>query len=166
MSKKQTEILESLLDAKLENINLKLNEINKKVGESLDSLSFMSSQIDGALKRLQQLEEAKKVSDGEVSMLKSKLKESNVNLQSCEEIEIRGIPVSGIKEDAEAIVQQVAECMEVDLRRDDISICHRLPTSNKNTARKPNHPTIIVKFIRRSKREEFYKAMTMTIKVY
>ena len=110
-----------------------MKSTRKWVHESLDSLSFLSSQMDGALKSLQQREEAKKVSDKEVSMLK--LKESNVNLQSCEAalneleqysrrecVEIRGIPVSGIKEDAEAIVQQVAGCMEVDFRRDDISI--------------------------------------------
>ena len=112
-----------------------MKSTRKWVHESLDSLSFLSSQMDGALKSLQQREEAKKVSDKEVSMLKSKLKEANINLQSCEAalneleqysrrecVEIRGIPVSGIKEDAEAIVQQVAECMEVDFRRDDISI--------------------------------------------
>ena len=56
--------------------------------------------------------------------------------------------------------------MGVKLCSDDISICHRLPVNNMSTQierrssrwQRPTNPAIIVKFVRRKERKEFYRA--------
>ncbi len=70
------------------------------------------------------------------------------------------------RENTEDIVKHVADCIGVELCSDDISICHRLPVNDmpaqmetrSSSKRRPMNPTIIVKFVRRKKREEFYRA--------
>lgn len=77
--------LESLLDSKLEIIMQKLYEINRKVDNTLSSLSFISNKVDKALSKLKKLEEAKKVSDKKIAKLKLDLKIANDNLLAYQE---------------------------------------------------------------------------------
>lgn len=73
-------------------------------------------------------------------------------------IEIRGVPFTQ-EESTDDIVEKVGEIIGVDLETDDISISHRLAdkviTRNDGTQIKRD-PAIIVKFTKRSTRDEFY----------
>ncbi len=138
--------------------------------------------MDDALNKLKKLEEAKKVSDKEIAKLKSDLKVTKDCLHTYQAalndleqysrrecLELRDIPVVSrdiSRENTEDIVNHVADCIGVELCSDDISICHRLPVNNmpaqmetrSSFKKRPMNPTIIVKFVRRKKREEFYRA--------
>ena len=69
--------------------------------------------------------------------------------------EICGIPLpeEPSEEDANDIVIQLKEKIGVPMERNDISISHRIPS-----ARDSVEPAIIVKFVRREVRENFYRA--------
>ncbi|KAK3715348.1 hypothetical protein QZH41_001339 [Actinostola sp. cb2023] len=77
-------------------------------------------------------------------------------------LEIRGIPLHR-DEDADDLAKKVGELIDVEIDDDDISISHRLqydgkqPSSGSRAAPKYD-PAIIVKFVRRNFRDEFYKA--------
>ena len=53
---------------------------------------------------------------------------------------------------------KVAEAIGVDLNEKDISVSHRLKTSDSYRGKKALAPPIIVKFTRRKINEEFYRA--------
>jgi len=73
-------------------------------------------------------------------------------------VEIRGIPVTD-DEDTDEIVEKVGDLMGVNIEGDDISISHRLPDKGfkrKDGTMIKRDPTIIVKFTRRTTRDDFY----------
>jgi len=76
-------------------------------------------------------------------------------------LELEGVPVTD-DEDLVQVTVDLAQKMDVKLNEEDISIVHRLPlrqrpgrtrSSSSNTTK---HPTIIVRFISRLKRNEMY----------
>ena len=73
-----------------------------------------------------------------------------------EEIHIHGIPLSQ-DEDTNDIVIKVGELIGVTVEEDDISVSHRLPVNYKYKGVKAN-PTIIVKFVRRDIKDQFYSS--------
>ena len=73
-------------------------------------------------------------------------------------IEIRGVPYSQ-DESTYDIVEKVGEIIGVELESDDISISHRLPDkviTRKDGTKIKHDPAIIVKFTKRSARDDFY----------
>jgi hypothetical protein len=74
-------------------------------------------------------------------------------------IEISGIPAPGPgqSENVNAVVSNVGKLIGVEVKREDISVCHRLPQL-KGYKGKINEPLIIVKFVRREVKEKFYRA--------
>ena len=75
-------------------------------------------------------------------------------------LEIQGIPLpskdSQHIEDTNKIVIQVGELMGVQIQAEDISISHRLPLSSKYKGKR-RLSAIIVKFVRRSTKEAYYR---------
>ena len=70
-------------------------------------------------------------------------------------IEITGIPppVWG-EENVIDMVLKIRKLMDVEIGKEDISICHRLPMSQSHDGR-PNQQKIIVKFVRERSRKNF-----------
>ena len=73
-------------------------------------------------------------------------------------VKIQGIPVSE-QEDTNKIVMKMGELMGIEIKKDDISVSHRLPTSHKYKGKK-TVPAIIVKFVRRDAKEMLLKDCT------
>ena len=65
-------------------------------------------------------------------------------------IEITGIPILPL-DNPKQLVQELGSLIDVSVSEDQISTAHRLPDTKKVKNR------IIVKFVQRDKREEFYK---------
>ena len=85
------------------------------------------------------------------------LKESNNNLEQYsrrECLEFKGIPVKE-GEDTNEVIVKLATKVGVKINVEDISTSHRLPTRQQS---KPNHPSIIAKFVRRDVRDKLYAA--------
>lgn len=76
---------------------------------------------------------------------------SNIYGRDCLELEIVGIPRVP-QDNPKQLVQKVGSLIDVDINVNDISTAHRLPDTKKVKNR------IIVKFVRRDKREEMYKS--------
>lgn len=76
-------------------------------------------------------------------------------------LEIRGIPKnsSGMREDTNKIVIELGRKIGIELKKEDISTSHRLPSKVKaNGERALFPPAIIVKFTSRDVREKLYRA--------
>ena len=76
-------------------------------------------------------------------------------------LEIRGIPKnsSGMREDTNKIVVELGRKIGIELKKEDISTSHRLPSKVKaNGERALFPPAIIVTFTSRDVREKLYRA--------
>ena len=74
---------------------------------------------------------------------------------------IRGVPV-GTGEDTNVIVKKIGALIDVDINDTDISISHRIPSSNDGASGSTSfrHPAIVVKFTNRKNQDLFYKAQS------
>ena len=72
-------------------------------------------------------------------------------------IEISGIPVQP-EENTDEIVIDLGSQMGISLNHCDISVSHRLPKSGNSNSNANLVPKIIAKFVRRSVRDDYYKA--------
>ena len=63
-------------------------------------------------------------------------------------------------EDTNVIVKKIGALIDVDINDTDISISHRIPSSNDGASGSTSfrHPAIVVKFTNRKNRDLFYKA--------
>ena len=75
-------------------------------------------------------------------------------------VEIRGIPLPAHQqsENTDQIAIKVAGLMGLDVKDEDLSVSHRLKTSQTYHGKNAQAPPIIVKFARRTTREQFYRA--------
>ena len=173
-------LIEKAVDAKLEplyetieNLKLKVTKMEELVKtknnlcNSLESsLSFLSSKFDDIFPKMEILEKSKAEHSNESNIQRSEIFRLNNSIKQLEEdlnelqqysrrdcLEIRGIPFHQ-DEDTDDTVKKVAELIDVDVEDDEISISHRLPTDSKVK----RDPAIIVKFVRRNTRDEFYGA--------
>ena len=163
--------IEQLLDKKLNPIQNRLDvlvEKVKKIDSIEDSLNFLSSKYDELNKKVADLENNKRKILDENEALRSQVLGSNKVIQQMKKdisdmhqysrrdcVEIRGIPFVE-DEVTNEIVINVAQRLDIEVNNEDISISHRLPK------RQGNHDSaIIVKFVRRSVKDQFYKNRRM-----
>lgn len=163
------EQLESLLDKKFEEFKHGAFASIKEAIDGLQaSMTFFSQQYDDLARTVNDLEKKNKTLSMENSTLKAqiasingKLAEHQAAIDEAEQysrrecLEIRGIPVTD-EEDTSEIVTNIASLLDVEIRREDISISHRLKV--KNSTNKTNPPPIIAKFLRREERDDLYQA--------
>lgn len=173
---KELSKIESLLDRKLEPIVKSLEDMMTKISklDSIEqSLIFLSNRYDELVEKVEKLESENENLAQEngnlkiemhrttncISQLKEELNElEQYGRRDC--LEIRGIPVVE-DEDTDNLVKQVGQLIDVEVEEDDISISHRLfaPRSQGGSRNRAiQDPAIIVKFVRRNLRDEFYSA--------
>ena len=74
-------------------------------------------------------------------------------------LEFQGVPQTE-KEDVTQIILDLSEKLEVSLKKDDISIAHRLPQRQRpgrtRSSSIKRHPTIIIRFVSRLIRNQVY----------
>ena len=169
------EALEAILEKKF-------GPIRDSIHELTNAVSFLSNKFDSIDKRVSEMEHNLKEVDKENSFLKAEVfrlskafldvteKINNIEQYSRRECcEIAGIPVQ-TGEDTNDLVIKVGSLMGVDLEKCDISVSHRLPTPNYSSRLGQEDPTsgrerfpalqfpkVIVKFVRREKKELFYR---------
>lgn len=154
-------LLESLLDKKLDPLNGKLEQV-------LNSIQFLSAQYDDLIKKVNVLEEKNGILEAQNLKLKSVVDIQQSQLQQHTDLindmeqysrreclEIHGVPVTN-DEDTNEIIMKVGNLANVSIKPEDISVSHRLGIpSNVPTGRPARPPIIIVKFVRRNVKEEF-----------
>lgn len=156
----------SLDKEKVEEILAKL----AKFDEFEKSITLLSDKYDELLTDYKKLKVDHSKLDKENRSLKTQLVQATIDIEKIKDdvndleqysrrdcLEIRGIPYTQ-DEDTDEIVKQVGDLIDVELVDNDISVSHRLPTYNKTSDGLKRDPAIIVKFTRRSDRDELYQA--------
>lgn len=187
--------INEIIDAKLtldSNVHDKISKIvDTKLGPLVDkiakidaiesSLDFLSESYENLNKKVKNLSESNTLVDQENTRLGAKLRDTRNELEQIKEtlndmeqyirrdcLEIRGVPLHK-DEDTNEIVRKVGHIMDLDIRPEDISVSHRLPSradsasSNNGSngtgpSKDQKHQSIIVKFVRRDVRDSFYKS--------
>ena len=173
MSSLSSEILE-YIDQVLKNnlvpIKQQLEELLKqKVKEVGQFTQFANGNYEKFVKQLErqdsqlmELCNESKILKSTIHQIEQKLSNLGDKLNDLEQygrrdcVEIHGIPFSQ-DEDTNDIVIKVGELIGVTIEEDDISVSHRLPVSYKYKGVRAN-PSIIVKFVRRDFKEQFYSS--------
>lgn len=164
--------LESMLDKKLNPLNTRISELSKIVEDVLRNVTFISAQYDSIVKRLDSMEQERNKLAIENKSLKAEvLKSSNeicelkdainkleqYSRRDC--LEVRGIPQEA-EEDTTKVIMKLGKEIGVNIHQNDISVSHRVPSRKTMTTRSATNssPAIIVKFVRRDVRDQFYHA--------
>lgn len=142
---------------------IEINGLKAELAEVRSSQEFISAKYDELMKNYDQLAETNRSQETIISQLKNQSTELKTNgakeaskLDSLDQygrrqnLEIVGIPITK-GENTNAIVTEVAELLQVKIAPGDISTSHRLQSKND----KP--PSIIVRFVNRDVRNNFYK---------
>ena len=149
-----------------------LAPLRKSIDEVKESEATANSKYDQLLTKMTAYEEGMTALFNENKSLKAELLNTTNQLKALKEsfnepeqysrrdcLEIRGIPKSGAWEDTNEIIVQLGQKIGVDLKKEDISTSHRLPTKVKaDGERFMVPPAIIVKFVSRDVREQIYRA--------
>jgi hypothetical protein len=180
-----TQVTREILEEILEN---KLNEKLKPICESMialkDSLEFLSDKYDSVDKRVEELEEKylriireNKFLTVEVSRLSESLNHVSAEMDNMNQYgrreccKISGLPVEP-SEDTNDLIIKVGSLMGVELKESDISVSHRLPSTNNSYSSRVREgvhghasgkssdpalrfPKVIVKFVRRETKDLF-----------
>ena len=158
----------SILDEKLAPFSVKMNEIVR-------SIEFINTKYEELETKLTSYEAKQNDLCNENQALALQLKQTTKELNDLKDVcndleqysrrdcvEIRGVPLKpGLRsgeENTDRIVKKVAATVGVEIVEKDISISHRLKTSESYRGDKLQPPPIIVKFTRRVTKETFYKA--------
>ena len=158
------EICSELADVKRDLIKL-----SSKCDEIEQSQNFLSDQYDTILQTLQTSNLSIQSAEKDIQHLQHQISD-NEKLTTMQDeqiddiqqylrrdcVEIIGIPVTS-QDNAKSIAMEVGDLMGVRVDENDISTAHRLPAS-KNVINR-----IIVKFVNRDKRNEFYKNRRLLI---
>lgn len=158
-----------ILLSKIESLSAKLVKLDDletaviNLSASYDKLKVTCDSLNNEVKQLK--EENKRLksqvlqSNTEIAIAKSEINDlEQYSRRDC--LEIRGIPVVR-DEDTTELVKKVGELLDVELSDDDISVSHRLQdgvSTRKDGVQIIRDPAIIVKFTKRSDRDEFYNA--------
>ena len=166
---------------KLSPLNSKIANLNSTVQELMNTVSFISKKYDEIIEKVAKIEDEKREILDENKKMKSEILNMSNELKAVKEscntleqysrrdcVELRGIPIEEgtLHEDTNNIVIKVSEAMGLNVRKEDISVSHRLPVSRfeptqRRTRSRPgtyNTSPIIIKFVRRDVRERFYSA--------
>ena len=164
--------LEALFDRKLSPIDKKISDIGKSLNDVNEAIQFVSDKYEEMAQKMKESETQRSQIIKENAQLKIDLNNANKQIGILQDmvndqeqygrrdcLEIRGIP-SIQSEQTDEIVLKVSEAIGIKLQNEDISISNRLPMMNHtkpNTrSRATTAPPIIVKFTRRSIRDEIY----------
>ena len=151
--------IKSLLEAEIGPLKAKLTSIEKSFFELEKSVKHFSAKYDELLKQVQR-------SNDRTASLSTDVKNLKEDMKQCKKIEreiedlsqyLRRycLELTGVLPTEEVscvdLVCSIGKEMGIELQDEDISTAHCLPTYNKSAEDK-----IIVKFTRRSIRDEFY----------
>ena len=152
-------LLESLLDKKLDPLNGKLEQV-------LNSIQFLSAQYDDLIKKVSILGGKNGILEAQNLKLKSVVDIQQTQLQQHTDLindmeqysrreclESHGVPVTN-EEDTNEIIMKVGNLANVSIKPEDISVSHRLGIPSNVPTGRPVRPPIIVKFVRRNVKEE------------
>ena len=168
------DIIENLIHGLSKSLVTRYKELDNKLTEVVQSQSFLNTQFENIVKRLDKVEEEKTNlikenknlkehvlnSVNEINILKEDMNNAEqYSRRDC--LEIRGIP----KQDTEfvEVINNVIRKIGVVVQDQDISVSHRLPrrrASSTSGATNISSP-IIVKFISRTLRDKYYHAKRM-----
>lgn len=123
-------------------LSQKYDKVIESIQESKKKIQANSSKIDRQTESTSYLE----ANVDEIYTILDELQQ--YSRRDC--LEIQGVPQIE-NEDLEQLVIEVCDLIGAKVTRDDISIAHRLPDTRKTKDR------MIVKFLRRKKKEEVYK---------
>ena len=158
LESKLTAILSSILDAKLKTYEESMNFYNTKFETMKGKMEGLEEQAKTLAQENGRLRSDSAKMKKEISDLRSAIDEqAQYTRRDC--LEIRGVPVT-TGEDTNVIVKKIGALIDVDINDTDISISHRIPSSNDGASGSTSfrHPAIVVKFTNRKNRDLFYKA--------
>ena len=155
--------IEAALDKKLQPVLSKLDGL-------VDSVQFMSDKFDELNEKVKVLEmelanvvqENKQFKSDNLN-LSNNMKMNRESMNNLEQytrrecIEISGIPVQP-DEDTDELVITLGSLMGINVNHCDISVSNRMPNSGNSNPNANFVPKIIAKFVRRSVRDDYYKA--------
>lgn len=164
------DVLASILDDKLKPIMSTMEGLKESVHFISDKFDTITKNFDELEKRFSATELENKHLKAEVLRLSSIVEHHSVQINDIEQysrrdcVEIAGVP-EGEQENTNELVMKIGNLIGVNINESDISVSHRLPKpSYSSRAREgmpgfnTNHPKIIVKFVRRVTKEQFYRA--------
>lgn len=179
MSNITREQLVKILDENLAPFKQTIADLKKSVDEVVKFMEFASKQYDDMLKKVAACEVENKKLRTENVVLRKTLESVESSLKSVQKsyndleqygrrecIEIRGIPQPPADhpsdESTNDIAKKVGNLIGVKIEDRDISISHRIPIKKSRVSKFKKHrpAAIIVKFTRRDKKDEFYRART------
>lgn len=146
-----------------ERFESKIRDLDKKLNSLETSQSFVSSKFDAFTAGLANTKKDIKTINDKVNQLEDSISHFENDLydnmasldvtqqylrRDC--LEITGIPVIPL-DNPTRLVGELSSALDIDLNEREISTAHRLPATKKVKER------IIVKFVRRDKRNEIYK---------
>ena len=166
-------ILEEILDVKLSPLKATIRELTDKMAEFRKFIDEANTKYEETNTRMSGIETVFSTITTENKALNNtllRLEEKITNLKkTCNELEqysrrecleIHGIPLPpkerNIKENTNELVIKIGDKMGVPVGPEDISVSHRIPTSQKYQGKR-SAPAIIVKFKRRDTKEMFYR---------
>ena len=161
--------IERVLNEKIKPLLKEINELRQKVDEVNEFAQFSNKKYEETVQLLErqksinhELINENKILKSTIQEIEKKITNQSNKLNDLEQygrrdcVEINGIPASR-DENTNNIVMKVGELIGVQVDEDDISISHRLPVSSNYKGDRSN-PSIIVKFVRRDLKEEFYSS--------
>ena len=152
------------LKTEIDKINCSITNLSKRLDSIESSQQMISDKYDSILnsmqstkKQINDLNNWCEAQDNKINHLNGSVYDAEAAIDSIQQysrrdcLEISGIPILPLDSPAN-LTQELGQLIGVTLDKQDISIAHRLP----DTKSKKNR--FIVKFIRREKRDEFYKS--------
>ncbi|XP_031334060.1 uncharacterized protein LOC116164073 [Photinus pyralis] len=136
--------------AREENLNQSINSCHEKLDANIEELNKINNRLDSYAESLVTLK-------NESNDLRQRLTSCTNEMDKLEQytrrnsLEIHGIPfIKG--EDPYLLIQKVASALSIEISKNSIDICHRLPLRSSEATQKP--PAIICKFVNRYLKED------------
>lgn len=156
------QFLVSVLDQLKKEVFEEINIVKGDVGKLTDSAKFSSDKLDDSKKLLEdlkaQLTALRKENEklrAENSKLSSEVSDMKTRVRSLEQytrknnIEISGVPVTK-GENATDIVKDVGAALGLEVRENEVSAAHRIPSFNRERL-----PSIVVQFVSRGTKDSW-----------
>lgn len=164
-----TEHIESAIKEKLDPLWQEIHKLRQELSEVTEFAHFANKKYEETAKLLEKQEAKSNELLNENKVLISTIQEMETKLTNLSDqhndleqygrrecLEIQGIPQTR-HEDTNDIVMKVGNLIGVEVDESDISVSHRLPVSKRYKGKRSN-PPIIVRFVRRDLKEDFYSS--------